>query len=431
MRFVLAIVSFVLALVLMGWGVAQQTIFASPDEVAATGETTGDAPVTVIDSSALNAFDGTQTLSVSGSDAVFAAYGRTTDVLAWIGDTEYNLVTYDAESGELVSEVIPGEETEVPDPAGSDLWLAEIADENSLRLKLNAPDERVGHHRLGRRAARAIHAVHHLAARQLDAVGGARDHRRRSRAAARSRVPALGDLPRAQLAGSATQAAEAAACSRSTSPVVDRPRPRRPGTAIAPVGGGRRSARPFIAVPVVLVGALALAGCTGELFPASGPSAAPSSTAEAGGDHPARRDREPDRPHRVRRDRGRGRGRRGDGCHAARHPLRRPRAAAAHHRLHRAHQRPVAHAARSGDPDGEVEVVLPQQTETWPRTVFAIIKVEDDETIAPVALMLTQDDARARLQGQLRDHPRAVGADPRPRARQRRCARRRSGRAAC
>ena len=49
MRFVLAIVSFVLALVLMGWGVAQQTIFASPDEVAASGETTGDAPVTVID----------------------------------------------------------------------------------------------------------------------------------------------------------------------------------------------------------------------------------------------------------------------------------------------------------------------------------------------------------------------------------------------
>ena len=34
--------------------------------------------------------------------------------------------------------------------------------------------------------------------------------------------------------------------------------------------------------------------------------------------------------------------------------------------------------------------MLPQQTETWPRTVFAIIKVEGDETIAPVALMLTQ-----------------------------------------
>jgi hypothetical protein len=46
-------------------------------------------------------------------------------------------------------------------------------------------------------------------------------------------------------------------------------------------------------------------------------------------------------------------------------------------------------------PDGQVAVVLPQQTDTWPRTVFAIIKVEDDDTIAPVALMLTQEDARA------------------------------------
>jgi hypothetical protein len=46
-------------------------------------------------------------------------------------------------------------------------------------------------------------------------------------------------------------------------------------------------------------------------------------------------------------------------------------------------------------PDGQVAVVLPQQTETWPRTVFAIIKVDDDDTIAPVALMLTQEDPRA------------------------------------
>ena len=169
----------------------------------------------------------------------------------------------------------------------------------------------------------------------------------------------------------------------------------RPGTAVAPLGGGRRSARPFIAVPVVLVGALALAGCTGELFPASGPSAAPTSTAEAEEiTPPAVTANQIDR---IVSD--------VIEVAAAADAAKDATLLATRFDGPALLLRTTDYTVRTNDPsltplvpvipDGEVEVVLPQQTETWPRTVFAIIKVEGDETIAPVALMLTQAEARA------------------------------------
>src|SRR5690606_14069469 len=44
-------------------------------------------------------------------------------------------------------------------------------------------------------------------------------------------------------------------------------------------------------------------------------------------------------------------------------------------------------------PTGPVRVVLPQQNDGWPRTVFAVVTGEE-ATIAPVALMLIQDSPR-------------------------------------
>jgi hypothetical protein len=45
---------------------------------------------------------------------------------------------------------------------------------------------------------------------------------------------------------------------------------------------------------------------------------------------------------------------------------------------------------------GTVEIVLPQQSDTWPRAVFAVIKDAADSTVAPTALMLIQDDPRSQ-----------------------------------
>jgi hypothetical protein len=45
-------------------------------------------------------------------------------------------------------------------------------------------------------------------------------------------------------------------------------------------------------------------------------------------------------------------------------------------------------------PAGTVRVALPQQSSTWPRTVFAVVQ-PTDKTVAPMALMLIQSTARS------------------------------------
>ena len=141
MRFVVAIVAFVLAAAAIGLGVAQRTILAGPDSVA-SGVVTGDAPLTIIDASTLNANAGTQSIQVEGDGDLVLAYGRTSDVMAWVGESSYNEIGWDAETGELTTRVVRGSEPaeEVPSPVGSDLWLREFSGTDVLTRKLNAPE---------------------------------------------------------------------------------------------------------------------------------------------------------------------------------------------------------------------------------------------------------------------------------------------------
>jgi hypothetical protein len=140
-RFVIAIVAFILAAAAVGLGVAQRTILAGPDSVSSS-VVTGAAPLTVVDAATLNANAGTQSIEVAGSGDIVLAYGRTADVLAWVGDAPYNKVGWDAEAGELTTTVVVGSESaaDVPSIAGSDLWLREFTGTDLLTRKINAPD---------------------------------------------------------------------------------------------------------------------------------------------------------------------------------------------------------------------------------------------------------------------------------------------------
>lgn len=182
-RFALAIVAFIAAAVMIGFGIAQRTVYLEPDRVSLSADIGSDAAYAVVSPDALGAQPGKQTISVSGSDTVFMAYGRSSDVAAWLGDSPYVAVHYDAESAELTSEVVTaGEEGEVPvdepdeapatdapatsapteapatqapatggdaaappaggaaSPAGSDLWLDEFADERRLTTTIDVPE---------------------------------------------------------------------------------------------------------------------------------------------------------------------------------------------------------------------------------------------------------------------------------------------------
>jgi len=140
-RFALAIMALLIALGLGGYGIAQTTVLNGPEELTATSESDSPAPVTVIGGETLNALEGRQDLRISGSDTIFAAYARTDDVLAWVGEADYNSIGFDEDTGSLVSVTNSGAENTVPTPVGSDLWLAEYTAEDELEMKLRLDED--------------------------------------------------------------------------------------------------------------------------------------------------------------------------------------------------------------------------------------------------------------------------------------------------
>ncbi len=122
-------------------GIVQRTILAPASSVDLSVTTSSSAPLTVIEGSTLLAHSGRQTLTIDGSDAVTAAYGRTTDVYAWIGDASYNLITVDPDTGALVSTYHAGSETSVPSIADSDLWYDDYQDQRHLQLAVTLPGD--------------------------------------------------------------------------------------------------------------------------------------------------------------------------------------------------------------------------------------------------------------------------------------------------
>jgi hypothetical protein len=134
MRFFYAIVIFVISLALFAGSIAIRYGFSAPDTLTQTITLDGTAPVTVIDAKELRRISGSETIVASVTEAqtdgaeatpVTMAWGRTPDVLAWVGSAPYQLLTVNATTGELTASPVSGLEPSVPSPVGSDLWLEE------------------------------------------------------------------------------------------------------------------------------------------------------------------------------------------------------------------------------------------------------------------------------------------------------------------
>lgn len=146
MRFVWAVIAFVLAAALIGAGIAQRTVFLGPDEATMSVDVSEPQPYTLIDAEVFRANAGLQTLNVSGTETIYLAYGRTADMQAWLADAPYTHVTLD-KSGDAVAESVaaaePTYEGEFPgrSPAGADLWLDEFTSTTGeLSKKLQLPE---------------------------------------------------------------------------------------------------------------------------------------------------------------------------------------------------------------------------------------------------------------------------------------------------
>jgi hypothetical protein len=388
-RIVLAIISFSLAAVMIVFGIAQRTFLAAPDKAVLETRIETDAPVTVIDGSALNAYVGTQTITITGAEQVTGAYGRTADVLGWVGDASYNFVTLD-EAGELTSELVRGDEDEVPSPAGSDLWFEDYEGGSSLTTVVSVPSD-VSFLVTSDGIEPAPNNL--TIAWPLDnstpwsgplIVGGA--------------ILLLLGLVFLLLGINSMRGGGPRRKSQKMPKVPRKPQYKPARKTIEKPVTGRRAIRPTVAASTLLVASLALTGCSAEFWPQlpdeSASTPGPTATFEPGAeiDPPAATERQVERI--VARiadvvaeaDAAR------DGELLAT----RMDSAALELRL-------ANYAIRGADggiaalpaiPAGPVQLVLPQQTQTWPRTVLAIIQDEDDPTIAPIALFLEQPSAR-------------------------------------
>lgn len=432
MRFVLAILAFAAAAVMVGFGIAQRTVFLEPDKVSLGTVVENQAEYIVLQPEALAAHDGKQTITVSGGDTVFLSYGRTDDVLAWIGDEPYVSVGYDAVADELTSEVVlsqpvqetnPATPTEEPAdeaadadsqdaepvvvPAGSDLWLDEFTGDRTVNTTVDVPEgiavmlaSSEGEPAPGRISVSwpldnstpwagpliAGGALLFLIGAAL-VIWGIIGHRR-SRG------------PRRNLPGG-----------RKGKP-VRAPRPSRASRGLPSGSSGHRSlgqARRIALVPVLLVSAFALSACSPDYWPDL--DAAPETTAattppattgaegdgdEASGDRPAVTPAVtvPQMERIMRRvavfttevDEARD---------TARLPERFTGPALEAREANYAIRGSLAdHPKLPAIPAAPLTLTLPQQASSWPRTVFTIAQNSNDETVAPTALVLQQETPR-------------------------------------
>lgn len=411
MRFVVAIVAFVLAAAAIGLGVAQRTVLAGPASVSSS-VVTGDAPLTIIDAATLNANAGTQSIEIVGDGDIVLAYGRTADVLAWVGEAGYNEIGWDAETPQLTSTVVRGSESAaaVPSLTGSDLWLREFTGTDLLTRKINAPE-----------GISVIIGVDPPAVEGTDVTteapvetpeGGADVAEEPSPPLELSitwpldnSAPASGPL----IAGgillllgglgvflwALVHARGRRGPRRSTPKLPKRPKPpqlkpdkrrgAKPTPELEPARSGSGRRRAFVAASALTAGGLLLSGCTVGAQPVPGASEAPAfatiPVAVAPGqfanilvdvvDTVAEADEAKDSSLAAERLAG---------------PVLALRTA--NYTIRNADS---AVAPLAAIPSEIVEVMLPEQTDTWPRRVFAVTR---DPGIQAVGLMLTQESPR-------------------------------------
>ena len=410
MRFVFAILAFVLAALMIAFGIAQRTVFLEPASTSMSTTVDDGASYAVIDGSALGAFPGSQTITASGPDSVFVAYARTADIQAWIGGDDYAAVGLDADTKSLAvttatgTEVAPAAEAEASplptDPAGSDLWLEEFTGEKSLTTTISAPE---GISVLIASDGTAPAPTDITVAWPTDnatpwagplIVGGALMaligfviyllgllHFRRSRRPRRN-VPRGPRMPRL-------------------------PRVPRPKTIKASeITGPRRSiGKSMIAVPLVLVSGLVLSGCSPEFWPSAAPEATGTATATAsptaeGTEEPVA-DEAPEPAVTVPQlERIVG----GIVNLTAEADANLDAAAIATRFTGPAlEQRLANYKIRTADasfapttalPDAPLTLTLPQQTDTWPRVVTTVLQSADEASVPTMALILKQESPR-------------------------------------
>ncbi len=398
MRFVWAVAAFVLATVMIGAGIAQRTVLQGPKTITEAIEVVDSSPYILVDGAVLGSNPGSQTLRARGDGEIFAAYGRTDDMRAWLAESEYVQVSLEGE--EVVSNVVTpeppaddaaAERTADRAPAGSDLWVDEFQQEDVLITTLRLPaDMSVLVATDGTAPAPGSLSVTWptgvatpwagpliVGGSLMLAVGlvlyvlGVR-HVRRSRGPRRKGLPTT---PTEPIELTEAHAGKGVISSQSR----------------RQLSAGRRA---FAALPIVTVSALLVSGCSADAWPQLAPSPSPTATEtilvpEGQDDPPAVTEAQAERIlGRISRQVAEA-----DEKNDAKAAAQRLSGAALAVRTTNYTLRKKLKDIEPlpAIPTTALKILLPEAFEGWPRTFFAV--VEDPETAVATIMSVTQKDA--------------------------------------
>jgi hypothetical protein len=153
-RFIVAISALALAFVLLIVGLSQKIFFSGTEFISVSQQVETTTPYLVIDGSVLSHDGGAPYITARGTAQDVVAYGATKDVLAWLGNSTFNSLSFDKNGKDLVVSTVPSKDplAKIPvivNPAGSDMWLGEqagvdtatvIAESNSTYSAIIAAD---------------------------------------------------------------------------------------------------------------------------------------------------------------------------------------------------------------------------------------------------------------------------------------------------
>jgi hypothetical protein len=158
-RLIVAIVLLAVSTLSLATVITQQILMENPESIELVIDTDSQAPATIIHGSELSAFPGRPSITITGGDGspsptspmdgvateganqVFIAYGRTIDVMAWLSPARHTQLRVDGLTPALTALPRSGYDIRLPNPVGSDLWIQEFIEIDTVTLSASIPED--------------------------------------------------------------------------------------------------------------------------------------------------------------------------------------------------------------------------------------------------------------------------------------------------
>lgn len=163
MKYFVSLVVLGVSVLLLGAGILGRTLLA-PADTEVQNIMFDEAPALIlVDASVVNTVSRKQVYSITGgvtglvpsnpadltsdllvsesSDSIVVAYGRTDDVMAWVGNTSYARITVDETTHVLGADLVEGTTGFAPQPFGADMWEYDVQATGTLDESIVLPDD--------------------------------------------------------------------------------------------------------------------------------------------------------------------------------------------------------------------------------------------------------------------------------------------------